>query len=228
MLMRHRVRRLVVWTSVLLSVLLAVAWVGSAWVNILYGSEMYPRFWISDGCCVWMRSPSLEAMERRAIATLNGHVSKIDAALADRVPSTATDDRYVRSRAAFRQSLLEDLSRTECRWHYSTRSPQMSFGWAYRTVVDISQLKVPLWMPLVITSLLALVASRLPVFLGRRTKAGTCGTCGYDRTGLSMDVVCPECGAPPSPHPIDATPALIATPSPHSGHAASAANPARL
>jgi len=61
-------------------------------------------------------------------------------------------------------------------------------GWEWRV-------RVPLWMPLVVSLGVTGAAWRLEVLARRRDRAGKCAACGYDRAGLKADAVCPECGA---------------------------------
>ncbi|MFT3684997.1 MAG: hypothetical protein QM783_08745 [Phycisphaerales bacterium] len=51
----------------------------------------------------------------------------------------------------------------------------------------------PLWPVVVLFTCLAYRAVRAARFWG----SGMCGGCGYNRSGLSADAICPECGSPP-------------------------------
>jgi hypothetical protein len=44
----------------------------------------------------------------------------------------------------------------------------------------------------------SLCAWRLDTLARRRAKLNPCAKCGYDRTGISKDAKCPECGAVPA------------------------------
>ena len=56
---------------------------------------------------------------------------------------------------------------------------------------------VPLW-PAALLSLLATAAAwRADATYLRRVRVGLCPACGYDRVGLAVGAVCPECGKQP-------------------------------
>ncbi|CAG0964830.1 hypothetical protein PHYC_00924 [Phycisphaerales bacterium] len=55
----------------------------------------------------------------------------------------------------------------------------------------------PLWIPFVTAAMLAAFLYRRHRREHRRTEAGLCPTCGYDRRGLASPAApCPECGSP--------------------------------
>ena len=56
---------------------------------------------------------------------------------------------------------------------------------------------VPLWAPALASLLCAATAWRLDELAHRRARSGLCKKCGYDRAGLVLEAVCPECGAAP-------------------------------
>lgn len=60
------------------------------------------------------------------------------------------------------------------------------------------RVQLPLWMPLVVTSVPAAFAFRGEVRHRRAVRRGTCRKCGYSRAGLELAAPCPECGAPAS------------------------------
>lgn len=54
---------------------------------------------------------------------------------------------------------------------------------------------VPLWVLVVPAVISTAVVWRRDVVLRRRTRAGLCSACGYDRRGIDAASPCPECGA---------------------------------
>jgi hypothetical protein len=54
---------------------------------------------------------------------------------------------------------------------------------------------VPLWALAFACILPAAIAWRLDILARRRARIGFCPKCGYNRTGLAPQAVCPECGA---------------------------------
>ena len=54
---------------------------------------------------------------------------------------------------------------------------------------------IPLWMLVLASLTMTMIAWVLDARVRRRSRAGCCITCGYDRAGLAPDAVCPECGA---------------------------------
>ena len=59
----------------------------------------------------------------------------------------------------------------------------------------IRYVSVPLWLPALLSLLATAFAWRADLNHLRRTRAGLCPACGYDRAGLVAEAVCPECGA---------------------------------
>ena len=57
------------------------------------------------------------------------------------------------------------------------------------------RIEVPLWIPCLTSMVLAGSAWRLDTLARRRARNGFCPKCDYDRTGLAIGAVCPECGA---------------------------------
>jgi hypothetical protein len=57
---------------------------------------------------------------------------------------------------------------------------------------------VPLWVPLVIAGGPAAALWRADIQRARRARPGHCPSCGYDRSGLTADSPCPECGTAPA------------------------------
>ena len=59
----------------------------------------------------------------------------------------------------------------------------------------IRWVKVPLWAPVGALVYAGAAAWRLDARARRRDRADLCKKCGYDRSGLPLGSVCPECGA---------------------------------
>jgi hypothetical protein len=59
-----------------------------------------------------------------------------------------------------------------------------------------SRVIVPLWLPISVSLVAAVVAWRLDILSRRRARLNLCPTagCNYDRTGIPPDAKCPECG----------------------------------
>jgi hypothetical protein len=63
------------------------------------------------------------------------------------------------------------------------------------TVTPVARfVAVPLWLVSGPLLLMTAIAWRLDTLARRRAHAGSCPKCGYDRTGIGDDVICPECG----------------------------------
>ncbi len=54
---------------------------------------------------------------------------------------------------------------------------------------------IPLWMLVLLALSVTVAAGRLDDIARRRAKLNLCPKCNYDRTGLAIGAVCPECGA---------------------------------
>jgi hypothetical protein len=57
------------------------------------------------------------------------------------------------------------------------------------------QLSLPLWIPFCVSLPVTALAWRLDSLARRRAKTHLCPQCRYDRTGLTQNTLCPECGA---------------------------------
>jgi hypothetical protein len=60
-----------------------------------------------------------------------------------------------------------------------------------------SYLYIPLWLPSCLISVPTILMWRLDTLARRRAKLNRCAKCDYDRTGLAIGAVCPECGSAP-------------------------------
>jgi hypothetical protein len=63
--------------------------------------------------------------------------------------------------------------------------------------IEITDTRIPLWIPVCIMLIPTVAAWRLDVIARRRAMPHLCTKCRYDRTGLAPGAVCPECGAVP-------------------------------
>ena len=78
-------------------------------------------------------------------------------------------------------------------------SPEFANTWWFRCTKGsmATDFAVPIWLLAVITLLLTISAWRLDTLARRRARIGFCPKCNYDRTGLAVGAVCPECGVGP-------------------------------
>lgn len=58
----------------------------------------------------------------------------------------------------------------------------------------LPQLRIPFWIPFLLTLAPYLLLARADRLAAKRAKAHACPACGYDRAGLAPAAVCPECG----------------------------------
>jgi hypothetical protein len=73
---------------------------------------------------------------------------------------------------------------------------QPEWWFAFHSFANDWWLQVPIWavaLPMAAWTALAFRSAR------RRARPGGCPACGYDRTGLAPEAVCPECGASAAP-----------------------------
>ena len=77
------------------------------------------------------------------------------------------------------------------------RPENKPFKWGFsrgtRYVADA--FAIPLWFPALLSLLATAAAWRADAKYLRRVREGACPGCGYDRAGLAVGAVCPECGA---------------------------------
>lgn len=73
-------------------------------------------------------------------------------------------------------------------------------GWSFQfdTTPMSRGVAVPLWFPVSVALAVTCVAGKLTLIARRRDRIGSCPKCNYNRAGLAVTAVCPECGAAPS------------------------------
>ena len=144
---RAGIRKVVKWGGLAVSVLVAVAWVGSCW---------YWAMWLTpDKGQIFVQAGRLGFAE--PLWPLG-----------------------VRADGLF--SLVQ-----------SEHSMQWWFDWGpWRRG---QRLELPLWIPLLIVAGATAAAWWADARARRRERANACPACGYDRRGLDVGRVCPECGA---------------------------------
>jgi hypothetical protein len=141
---RVRVRNVMKWGGVVVTLLLVAAWLGS-------GGRGYR--WVSGGR-VWM-------------GVGHGRAFVIDA------PISGVARGYS---------------------SYPIGGYRLDWGMKLREPGAVWSVWVPLWTVTLVSLGITLLAWRLDVIAGRESK-NACRTCGYDRAGLAVGAVCPECGA---------------------------------
>jgi predicted RNA-binding Zn-ribbon protein involved in translation (DUF1610 family) len=138
---------MVKWGGLAVSVLLAVAWVGSCWYVV--GWEARGRYYIGVNCGQFVVEGS-----------------------------------------------MWPLAADELTWFTDARSVPKIQWWLYwDTAVGQPFFSVPLWIPLLIVGGATATAWRADARARRLARANACPACGYDRRGLEVGRVCPECGA---------------------------------
>ncbi len=144
---RAGIRKVVKWGGLAVSVLLAIAWVGSCWYK------------------VWWETP-----RTGLIAVQAGRFSLMQPLwpLGFGEGGTFVFERF---------------------------DPKMKwwFGWGHWNGGRL--VAMPLWAPLLIVACATAVAWRADARARRLARVGACPACGYDRRGLDVGTVCPECGA---------------------------------
>ncbi len=83
-------------------------------------------------------------------------------------------------------------------WHLSASRTAPTFAWKFAQSTDPVRrersLTIPLWAPLLIPLVPALLLWRAESRDRRRARKGFCFTCGYDCSGQPPQTACPECG----------------------------------
>ncbi len=76
-------------------------------------------------------------------------------------------------------------------------SEQPGFKWWFYWNDDSldTSFGTPIWILALGAVLMAAYARRLDELAWRRDRVGVCARCDYDRSGLAVGAVCPECGA---------------------------------
>jgi ssDNA-binding Zn-finger/Zn-ribbon topoisomerase 1 len=80
-------------------------------------------------------------------------------------------------------------------WSISTNPYPM---WWSLSVSEITNIWIPLWLPLPLCGAGTAIACRLDALARRRARLNLCPNCNYDRAGLAAAAKCPECGSQPA------------------------------
>ena len=80
-------------------------------------------------------------------------------------------------------------------WNVERSSVPFRWSPSIQTRVDEVQVRVPLWIPLLLAIGVTVWIWRLDKIAQLRAAVHSCAKCGYSRTGLAPTAVCPECGA---------------------------------
>ena len=143
---RAVVRKVVKWGGLAVSVLLAVAWVGSCWYGVLW--------FVPAGGNVCVESGVVETYGPLwPPGWSGGHVH------------------------------THQPANSGMRW---------SVWWG--RVDHVRHASVPRWIPLLVVAGATAAAWWVDARARRLSRAGACPACGYDRRGLEVGMVCPECG----------------------------------
>jgi hypothetical protein len=82
-------------------------------------------------------------------------------------------------------------------WEFGcTRTANRPFRWwvYWEEVKGSITFVLPLWIPFALFAVPTLILFHHDRPSARRKRAGQCAKCGYDRAGLAVGAVCPECG----------------------------------
>jgi hypothetical protein len=80
-------------------------------------------------------------------------------------------------------------------WSHQPTNSDMRWSFVWGTLDHVRYASVPLWIPLLIVVGATAAAWWADARGRRRQRVGSCPACGYDRRGLEVGKVCPECGA---------------------------------
>ncbi len=137
--------------------------------------------WIGSGWWTWrgLQMRSLEVMAGRG---------RIYFTVYDEVPITGTANGLIRGignqSCPLRPFGIELLRPFGIElWFDSAKLPGL-LSWA----------GLPLWLPATAVGVPTMFAWRLDTLARRRARLNLCLKCNYDRTGLAVGAVCPECG----------------------------------
>jgi hypothetical protein len=111
------------------------------------------------------------------------------------IPRDRTVPGFVRTKVYIRQA----LSFARGRWDWNFQHQQSLVGTSLNGIalrVTTESVYVPIWALLIPVAGLTLLAHILG---SHRARSNLCPKCGYDRTGLSVGAVCPECGSGGTP-----------------------------
>ena len=150
------------WGGAVVSVVLVVVWVGSAWWDVEWMGPGGSSIGVDAGC-LHLRGSWLKTV---------GHESTLLGGLPFGIRDIHAGWTIGRAHDGFDW------------WPSSLGFNQF---WSY---------EFPVW-PMIVGVLIATVAAwRLDALARRRDFTGLCPKCNYDRTGLAVGAVCPECGTP--------------------------------
>ncbi len=77
----------------------------------------------------------------------------------------------------------------------------LNYRWGFDLdVLANRRVVAPLWAPVCVVGAATILARRFDTLARSRARLNLCPKCNYDRTGLAIGAVCPECGSVPSAH----------------------------
>ncbi len=183
-----RIRKTIKWGGAVVTVLLVVVWGGSGWWDVVW-------FWSQGRSVAGPASPAAEIVQitlgAGCVYVQHGRFGWNTSVTASTFPGTVT----LVSRRSFHMNCpywwwqfapvsVDDASPGEI----------PSFGGAAFTRIT-SAWNICLWPLAIVSATLAALGFVLDARARRRARVGLCPKCQYDRTGLAIGAVCPECGA---------------------------------
>lgn len=191
------------WGGAVVSVLLVVMWVGSAWWLFSWGYGTWNYMEVSQGRVTLRSSIHVKNYHANAANTATQQIAISKQHEADlRAQGRAETDPEIQLARTLIDQSEATLSMSRPFWEFRRSVPGFSLWWDWAIRRDDWCIQTPLWNVVVAALTLTIVAWRPLALVLYRTRIGHCPHCNYNRHGIPAQAVCPECGeAPPmTPH----------------------------
>lgn len=206
-----KIRKITKWAGAVVSVVLVVVWVGSAWWQVSWGSAYHKQIAMSYGGLRLDIDPSRLRNERLAIEAMQGRLDllcRTQLYFDAHGPAPASLLRCARDEC---NDLHEEIDAMKCRFavrempryllgqtlrhpNYHTELWSGQSATAPGSAATPVSVTVPIWFIAVVTVAPSAFIWRRDVLIKRRARVNYCPACNYNRHGLPAGAVCPECG----------------------------------
>lgn len=190
------------WAGAVVSVLLVMVWVGSAWWRVSWVDSQWNYVDLRAGRLA-VGCDKRERQSREQLVHLLDLLISFDVMLENqlRAEGFADDDPQITLTIEERKRTEQERADCLAAWRVE-RLPfnlLLWFDWSVESVrLNVC---IPLWANAIAVMAFTAAVWRLDSRSRRRLRADRCPTCNYDRDGISAQSVCPECGAGPSENP---------------------------
>lgn len=190
-----RIRKTMKWAGAGVCVVLVVAWIGSGWWSISWVDPGGHIGTLDEGRMTMWSGDSVKGLltNRYEVQSSILKLALHQEAMMRREHHPAYDAGLIWSQLR-REQAQGDLAALQKRWRIRHHPRMWSLVFEWNQGSGALHVSIPLWVSALGAIFPTAAAWRLDT-LARRARVGNCPKCDYDRRGLAVASVCPECGA---------------------------------